>query len=485
MAQKREVLPLATKAGGDGDSRLFSCENLVNMYAEAAKGAAIAGVKIVSAPGHEAFATIGGGAARGLRRFGRYQYAVIGETLYRLPDGSNVPTAVTGVVEGSGLVQMAWNRTQIGILGDARFYVYLPATNVLAEVTDADIVNPISFAMLDSYGLLVEGNSDTVQITDLADITSVDGLSFVAAESTPDELKGVLAVNGEAVMLGADTIEFFVNTGSTDNRFQRTTGARTMDVGCLCRDAAVVMDNSFIWLGRQAEGGLGVFRANGYEPKRISTHTLETWLEDAGDLADTARAFARSARGHLNYELTIPGYGTRVYDAATGEWHQLAAGSWPVTQPGAPQGDNGVLCFSPNGKNSIIGRSDGNLYRLSNSIYTQDGVGMTREFVLPPFYKGGMPFTIDAIEFLLETGQGVTDESDASSDPYLLCSISVDGGNVWSSAQRRSMGRRGNYVKTVEFNQLGWVPGAKGVMVKGRCVDAVPLTIAGAFITTS
>ncbi len=493
MAQKREILPLATKAGADGDSRLFSCESLVNMYAEAAKGQAISQVKLVSAPGYDLFATIGGGPARGSRRFGRFQYSVMGEGLWVLPDGATAPATATqvntspgvpAVIQGSNFVEMDWNRTQIGILGEGRFYVYLPATGVLSEVTDTDLVNPVSFAMLDSYGLLVEESSDTLQITDLADITSVDGLSFVAAESTPDELVAVRACNGEAVLLGADTVEFFVDTGSTDNVFQRSTAAAPMGVGCLCRDAAVVMDNSLVWLGRQAEGGLVVFRANGYVPQRVSTHTIETWIEKAGALALTARAFAQSAKGHLFYVLTIPGYGTRALDMATNEWHQRAAGSWPTTQPGPPLSDWGALAFAPNGTNGTVGRSDGNIYRLSQDIYTQDGVGMTREFVLPPFFKGGRPFTVDEIEFIVEAGVGLTDVSLAASNPQLICSVSVDGGNIWSRGQPRSLGKRGNYVKSVCFNQLGWCPGSKGLMVKGRCVDAVPLTIAGAFITT-
>lgn len=479
--QKRVPLPLAVKSGTAEGEALWTNENLVNLYAEAASGQALSPVKLRSVPGFELFGDIGGGVERGFLACGSFNLAILGQTLYRAEAGSSVYAPISGTIDGTQRCDMDRNRTQIVIVADNRSYYYTPATNTAAEILDTDLHRASSVAVVDDYAIFTEAGSDEAQIADLADVSSVDALNFVTAEFSVDELVAVRRANGAAVMFGRESIEHFVNTNGGDNIFERSSSAIPIDVGCYCRDAIAVTDNSYFWLGTSNKSdGIVVYRADNYSPVRISNHMVESWLERAPNPQD-AHAIAYTERGHLHYGLTIPGYGSRFYDVATKEWHQRVAGQWPMRTPGPPQGDWGCSLYAASGGNRLVLRN-GNVYRLSERLHTQDGAGICREATLPPFFLGGRPFVIDEIEFIVQTGVGLDDGTDAD-EPKLLLSLSTDGGKTFSEPRDRPLGRIGQTDLSVIFGNCGWCEGPKGLIPRVRCVDPVELNIVGAFIT--
>lgn len=346
-------------------ARKLAVENLINLYVEPS-ATGLSRYALYSAPVPRIFATIGGGSPRGQINAGGVHLAVIGPQLYEI-SATGAATA-RGTIDGTGVVDLAYDGTTVAVVTDVRPYAYNPATTVLAEILDPDLINPTSVTTLDEYTVFSRRNTGLIQWSALGDGTSYDALDVAVAETSPDNLVAVRASNQELVLFGEDSIEFFRNTGDPTQIFQRSTSASPMEVGCVSRDCIAIMDNTFYWLGRDRNSaGLIVYRAEGYAAKRISTHPIEAFLEGLPDISH-AQAFCYAQQGHTFYVLTIPSVATLVYDAATNEWHQRVAGSFAGTLA-MPLADADLRTFANNGQRPgqtpVVGRSDGNLYRLS------------------------------------------------------------------------------------------------------------------------
>lgn len=355
-------------------SKKLSAENLVNMFVEASPSG-MAQFALYSAPVPRIFSVIGGGAPRGQINASGTHLVVIGNSLYTV--ATSGAATLRGTVDGAGLVDMAFDGLTVTIVTDARAYAYNPATAALIELFDPDLVNPTSVTTVDNYTVFTRRDSGIIQWSALGDGTAYDGLDFASAETSPDNLVAVRSSNQDLVLFGEDSIEFFRNTGDPTQIFQRSTSAAPIEIGCVSRDCIGIMDNTFYWLGRDRNSaGLLVYRAEGYSAKRISTHAIEALLESVPDVS-TAQAFCYAQAGHTYFVLTLPDTATVVYDAATGEWHQRAAGSFAGNLP-AIVTDADLHTFAMNGRRPIqtpiVARQDGNLYELSFGSFAATGL---------------------------------------------------------------------------------------------------------------
>lgn len=478
MAPRRLPLPLGVKSG-KGASGLVSSESLINLYPEANRGQALAPVNLLGIPGQTAFSTIGG-TQRGQFRAGNTHFAVRGETLYTV-DAAGTATS-RGTIEGSERCDFAYDGNYLHVVADLKSYAVSIATFTVTEQTDPDHEQASSCCVVNN--LLVEARAGTGEIAwpSLTDPTAWDGLDFANAETSPDSITAVRESAQELLIFGEETLEPWRFTGNPDQYFEASGSAASIKVGTRWRDTIQNADNAPFWLATNAEGALYVARLNGYNAQRISTHAIENNLEKAG-ASSLAGAFGLSGseKGHAFYGITLPDHCTWVYDAAVGEWHQRLAGSWPLTTPEIPQGDWGIRDFCVNAdRKNVLGKTDGDLYYLDATSYSQDGSGIVREVTTPPFFADGLSFTISEIELIVASGVGLATGTTA---PTVQMSLSFDGGKTWSDAFTEELGPLGDYGWGVRFNRCGRCPGPKGVSVRFRTVDAVEFTPVQAFIT--
>lgn len=348
-----------------GRSAKQSSVNLVNMYAEASP-TGLSPVTLFSCPTPRVFSVVGTGQVRGQINAKGTHCAVIGSSLYTI--ASDGTATNRGTVDGTALCDIAYDGTTVTIVTEARAYAYNPVTGNLQELLDTDLVNPTSVCTLDQYTIFTRRGTGIIQWSELGDGTAYDGLDFAAAETSPDNAVAVRSAQQELVVFGEDSIEFFRNTGDPTQIFQRASGASPIEVGTVSRDCIAVMDNSFYWLGRDRNSnGLLIYRAEGYQAKRISNHAIETLLEGVADIS-TVQSFAYAQQGHSYFHMTIPDVATLVYDAATNEWHQRTKGSYTANTR-MPLADAGIHTFAMNGarpvQKPIVGSEDGNLYELT------------------------------------------------------------------------------------------------------------------------
>jgi hypothetical protein len=101
----------------------------------------------------------------------------------------------------------------------------------------------------------------------------------------------------------------------------------------MASDTLTRIDNTIMWLGCDERGALIAYRANGYQPERISTYAVEeAWRHYAHP--ELAVGWAYHEGGHQFYCLYFPDgpdptsgvpYTHWVYDASLGPqlgWHQ-------------------------------------------------------------------------------------------------------------------------------------------------------------------
>ena len=337
----------------------------VNLYAEVIPEGGKEPAYLQRCPGMTLKATVGTGPIRGIYSLGDYLYVVSGSEFYRLTT-AYVATKI-GDVTGTGPVSMADNGTQIFIACNPDSYIYNISTLAFAQITDPDFPGAVNVGYLDGYFVFNEPNSQRVWVTALLDGLSIDPLDFASAEGSPDGLVSLIIDHREAWLFGTNSVEVWYNSGDADFPLTRIQGAYN-EIGCIAPYSVAKMDNSVFWLGADARGQGIVYRAQGYQGVRVSTHAVEFAIQGYSNLAD-AVGYTYQQDGHTFYVLNFTDADTTwVYDAATGAWHERA---------GFVKGDftrhRGNCHARFNGVPIIGDYQNGKLYAFDLDVYADNG----------------------------------------------------------------------------------------------------------------
>lgn len=414
---------------------------------------------LYNTPGITLYTTAGSGPCRGSLVYNGIAYIVSGDEFYSI---SGTTATLRGTLNTSaGPVSMATNGQQICIAdGDA--YVYTISSAAFAQITDPDFPGASTVTYMDGYGIFSQPNSQQFFITSLLDFTTVDALDFASAESQPDLLKRVFADHSELWLFGEKSIEVWQNTGAADFPFERLGGTRA-ERGCGATFSVAKCDNTVFWLG---DDGI-IYRAEGYQPIRISTESVELSISQMGIFSD-AEGFSYDIDGHKFYVLSFPVGGTTwVYDVATQLWHEIQSDGGQWRAKWAVQIGNGRYCGD-----SI----SGNIGLLSLDTLTEYGNYISQTHVFPAIHSGMEAISNSKLQIDFETGVGLN--SGQGSIPSVLLDWSDDGGHTWSNSIEGELGAIGSYSASVIFRRLGTF---KSRWYRIRKSDPVRLTIVGLY----
>jgi hypothetical protein len=346
-------------------SRIASADRCVNWYPERiespvgkTRGA------LYPCPGFELFATLTDSPVRALHHINGRTFAVGGGRFFEISN--------TGVVteRGSGLNNLDNTGAQIWSNGDgggqlfvvsgSKGYVYDLDDNTLTLAID----DASSGGYLDGFFLALNPGLSRLSISELMNGATWDPAQVAQRNAGADKWGAMLVSHREIWLFGSATSEVWYNSGASPFPFEKNPGV-FIEHGILAPASAAILDNAPIWLGQSPDGGGIVYRANGYQPIRVSTHAIEYALSTYSTLTD-AEAWTYQDQGHSFYVLTFPtARVTWVYDASTGMWHER--GTWDndrfIEIP--------VRCHTwAFGRHLVGGRNTGNVYRMSIEIAT-------------------------------------------------------------------------------------------------------------------
>ena len=544
---------------------------MVNLYPEVIPEGGKEPAYLQRCPGLALRKTVGTGPIRGLWPLGDYLYVVSGNEFYKLDrnynfsglnqllmeDGGfvlleddetilleNGASSYIGLISGTGPVSMADNGTQIFIAANPDGYIYNSLTDSFQQITDPDFPGAVTVGYLDGYFVFNEPNSQRVWVTSLLDGLSIDPLDFASAEGSPDGLVSLIIDHREAWLFGTNSVEVWYNSGDADFPLTRIQGAYN-EIGCIAPYSVAKMDNSVFWLGADARGQGIVYRANGYQGVRISTHAVEFAIQGYGDLTD-AVGYTYQQDGHTFYVLNFTNADTTwVFDAATGAWHERA---------GFRNGDfkrhrgNNHARF--NGEPIVGDYQNGKLYAFDLDVYADDGQvqkWLRRWRALAPGSNNLNRTAHHSLQIDCETGVGlngidpfdppveITTENEiwintesgapnlvanlgtnvpqdiitqnelytlgvvedpgltlaldgptvVGANPQLMLRWSDDGGHTWNGERTTSMGRNGQYGTRAIFRRLGMTLKLRDRVYEISGTDPVKVAIMGAELQIS
>ena len=154
------------------------------------------------------------------------------------------------------------------------------------------------------------------------------------------------------------------------------------------------MDNSVFWLGDDRI----VYRADGYQPIRISTHAIEQQIGGYETVSD-AVGWVYEQEGHVFYVLSFPTAGeTWVYDLASQLWHERESegyGTWRCI--------TGANVFG----SAIAGDAvNGALYVIDPTASMEVADQIIRVATGTCMHAEGLPVTFTKFQAELTTGNG-------------------------------------------------------------------------------
>lgn len=367
------------------------------------------------------------------------------------------------VVSGNDLVKIdsAGERTRLGtILGGARCvfaggpeYLYIVSDGLVFRcdgaaveaVLDEDLESPSSVAFLNSQ-FIYDGNQGRFAVSAPGDGSSISGLSYATAESSPDELVRVYVFNQVVYLFGTTSCEPWYNSGVDSPPFDRIEGG-LFQVGIAGVHSVTNTDKALYFLGHDRT----VYRLEGYVPVQVSTVAINNAIENYNSVSDCFMFFIK-LQGQSFVVLTFPSANkTWVFSETFNQWFELSSGV-----SGGRHLANGY-CYAY-GKHLITDHRNGNIYQWDLDTYTDNGESIIRERVTQPIdsdaiAEPGKEIFWNKLELVLNSGKGrVTGQG---SDPMVMLQFSDDNGYTWSNELWGSAGRLGAYKYKVIWEGLG------------------------------
>ena len=452
----RQPIQWAT-ASTKGRSEAASGARLINLYAEALPRDSKSPVALYGTPGTAKFTLLPTRPVLALHVMDNSLYAVTPSALYVVSRYGAVTKL--GSVALSGRVSVANNGASLVLVDGSKGYAYSSAGG-LTQLSGDGWYPADTVTYQDGYFIFNRAGTGQFFLSELL-ATTFDALDFATAEAAPDDSLAVLSDHRELWIFGRHSIEVWYNSGDPDFPFERMQGAY-VERGIAAPHSAAKMDNTVYWLG---EDGI-VYRAAGYQPKRVSTHAVEQAID--GEQWD-AFAYTYTEEGHKFYVLTFPSQEqTWVYDAATNLWHERQHYEW-----GRHHGN----CYAWAYDQHMIGDwQNGLIYQYDMSANDDEGDPIQRIAVSPPIHNRRNRLMVHSLELDMASGIGLS--TGQGDDPQAMLQWSDDGGKTWSNDHWASIGRVGEYLTRVIWRRMG---SFRQRQYRVTISDPIPVVILGAY----
>jgi hypothetical protein len=319
-------------------------------------------------------------------------------------------------------------------------------TGTVTKITDPSFAGADRVDFVDGYFILNSVLNRKQWYISLFEQSTFDPLDFASKLGYSDPLVATCVTKRNVWLFGTQTTEVWANTGDTSFTFGRIDGV-FIQHGCASASSLSQMDGSIYWLSLDPQGHAMVMRSIGYEARRISTHAMEVEFQSYARI-DDAIGFTYQQDGHLFYFLTFPTADrTWCYDLSTEQWHERV---WLDSDGNFHRHRANSFAFFNN--THVVGDwQNGNLYALDLNVYTDVGNPIPRIRSFPHLMDSGDRMMYREFIAAMEVGNG--DGSNAPVPVFLRWSDTA--GRSWGNAISETIGKEGDYIRSVQFQRLG------------------------------
>jgi len=424
-----------------GKSPTVTAQRHLNLYAEINQDEKP--LVFYGTPGLRFCFQFGETPVRGWIVVGDFFYAVHMDKFYEV-DNSNTYTERGTLNTSSGFVDMSYDGQRILITTGTSGYIYTIATHAFSIINSPGFVNSANTCTwMDGFFVADFGDgSDSFSIS--ADGITWDALDFASAESNPDGIVRVFFDNGEIVILGESTTEFWGNVGATDFPLSPIKGA-AQEFGLAARRTLTKFNSGIAALMKTKQGQIQVMFFQGYVPKKLSTQEIDSIINGYGP-SSNATAFAYMLGGHPMLQINFPSANASwLFDASTNLWSPLEYGT-------NGNRHRAEMYIDYLGKPLVSDYENGNIYEISTDVYTDNGMTIVREIIGRNVYKNGDQFNVNELFVEFETGIGLV--SGQGSNPQIMLTISKDNGRTWGNELWTGIGKIGDYMARAIWRRL-------------------------------
>lgn len=346
--------------------------------------------------------------------FGGDRFVISGSGVYR---GSTL----IGTVNGSGVGYIVASDTEVAFGRGQTAYSY-NGTNYQA-IAFPDGADVVKVAYTAGYWIFIREDSDSWWFSAIGNARSIDGLDFATAENEPDAILDIVLIDGVLVFLGTESVEFWGATGNADLPYTPIQ-QRVFEQGVIATGCAVVVDNTFFWIGPD-----GITYRNGEVPVAVSDDGIVERSRDS----TTHRLFLIEDERH-KFLCQRHDTNTMLLDVTTNQWCERQSYGRDNWRAGPGLGDD----------------ETGKIWRLEG--YADAAGVFERRFRAGSRLQG----TAVVNNLRLTTEVGTTDYLTGTyADPMIEMRDSRDAGNTWSDWEAVTLGGQGNYRERVEWRALG------------------------------
>lgn len=438
-----QAVPLSL-IGATSENRSHQASNQLtkNWYPESLqKGGGVAGAIFLPWFGSQAFGTSTGNLDRGVHKWNNTMFHVVNTTLYSV-DNTGVYTSI-GTIAGTD--RCIFENSIVGsadlmvIAGGVGSYVYTWDGTTL---TQSSLQDRRAVTYLNSKCIYDKTGQDF-------DVSGAGGATTIAssgsAESSPDNLLRPYAFKQWVYMFGTESLEPFYDNGASSGVPLSRIDNAIMPKGLGGFYTVAHTDRALYFLADDSN----VYQVIQSQLTKISEPDMVSSIKDKN--YDTATGYTLTLDGKDYYVLRFTSGLTWVYDEKLGEWFNISTG----TDDGPYFAQSYLYIYD---KHIGVDQTTANPKEMSLSLYTDSGDEIQRTRVTVPFTSQsmGMPLgkrlKMKGIVFTMQTGTGIV--SGQGSDPKIMVSYSLDGGETWSTERWVPFGKMGKYLLKVKYDEI-------------------------------
>ena len=339
-------------------------------------------------------------------------------------------------------------------------YVYTTGGG-LVQITDVNFPAAcFSLTVLNEQVYAVRNDSTQIQVSQVGDATNWTPAIFFQANEKPDNALAVIANQGAIWVFCEETTEYWRSVNDPNLPVRRTIGG-TKERGIVSIDSLTEYDNKIFWLADD----LTVRMLVGTQMTQVSDLDFAETMEGRqGSVVSGAIGFFIDDDIHKMYCLTFFNIGyTWLYDLTTGKPHRRFT---PDENLNVWRGVASTRAFD---RVLIADTFQPKIYFTDNSVFTEDGITITRFWTTPSIYNE-KNFTIPLIEFDMEVAK------DATADSFQV-EYTKDGGNNFFTHSDGLVGTTGEDDTRVPLREFGRVVRNKDFFLRITVNEAIDFSI--------